>query len=478
MEQLDLKALLATSRQICNALMQADVGNVRSEGRDLTRQLHSDLALFGAYLAEADGVVSDDEVEFIRTNLDYSTDAPVIQGIRNRKSPTSMPSGGIPQTIKYAVLADAGNKLRPDPFNRQCSIIIYDTFKVFGKALFALRAHDVTDADVKQLTSYLGNMESMLREYAVWRAGSQKTYQTVEPSITQSTPEEQKLELDEAMAELSSLVGLEGVKRQVNIIVNLLQVQQMREAQGMKAADISKHMVFSGNPGTGKTTVARLLARIYRALGVLRTGQLVEVDRSGLVRGYVGQTATQTQEVIERALGGVLFIDEAYALTVGKGENDFGQEAVDTLLKAMEDHRDDLVVIVAGYTDLMQRFLDSNPGLRSRFGTSIFFDDYSADQLLAILQLNLKKQEYQLSPAAERLAWAMIKHRVAHKPANFANARDIRNFMEHAIANHAVRVAAIEGAKDSKELLGTIEPEDLEDWTDTSQQDRQGTVSE
>ncbi len=464
MEQLDLQALLATSNEICEALMRADVGSVRSEGRDLKVQLRNDLAMFGAYLAEADGTVAPDEVEFIRATLGYDDNAPVIQGIRNRKSPTGMPSQGVPQSLKYAVLSDAGNKLRPDPYKNQASMIVYDTFRVFGKTMLGRNADETSHEDIACLTAYLGKMEQMLREYAVWRSGAQKFYQPVEPTINTQTPEQKEQELDEAMAELSSLVGLEGVKRQVNIMVNLLQVQQMRAAQGMKVADVSKHMVFSGNPGTGKTTVARLLAKIYRALGVLRTGQLVEVDRSGLVRGYVGQTATQTQEVISQALGGVLFIDEAYALTVGKGENDFGQEAVDTLLKAMEDHRDDLVVIVAGYTDLMERFLDSNPGLRSRFGTFIHFDDYSADQLLAILHINLKKQEYQLSPAAEKEAWEMIKRRVAHKPNNFANGRDIRNFMEHAIANHAVRVAGIEGARESKELLSTIQPEDLQDW--------------
>ena len=247
-------------------------------------------------------------------------------------------------------------------------------------------------------------------------------------------------------------------------MVNLIKVQQMRAELGMKTADIAKHMVFLGNPGTGKTTVARKLAGIYRCLGVLRKGQLVEVDRSGLVRGYIGQTATRTQEVIEEALGGVLFIDEAYALNVNKGQGDFGQEAVDTLLKAMEDHRDDLVVIVAGYTDLMEQFLDSNPGLRSRFSNTIMFDDYSADELMAILQLNLKKSEYKLSGAAEKLAREMIERRVANKPENFANARDVRNFMERAIANHAVRVAKLPSAKDSKRILGTIKPEDLEDW--------------
>ena len=464
MQQLDLTALLTTSYQICEALMRADVGSVRTENRDLKTQLRNDLALFGAYLAEADGQVAAGELEFIRSTLEYDEQAPVIQGIRNRKSPTGMPSGGVPQSLKYAVLSDAGNRLRPDPYQRQASMYVYDTFRVFGKTLLSRSEGTPSDADIQCLTAYLARMEDMLREYAVWRSGAQKSYQVVEPVVNAQSPEEQKHDLDEALAELAQLVGLEGVKRQVNTMVNLLQVQRMRADQGMKVAEVSKHMVFTGNPGTGKTTVARLLARIYKALGVLRTGQLVEVDRSGLVRGYVGQTATRTQEVIEQALGGVLFIDEAYALTVHKGENDFGQEAVDTLLKAMEDHRDDLVVIVAGYTDLMEAFLDSNPGLRSRFATTIRFADYSADQLLDILLINLAKQEYQLSTAAEKRAWEMIKARVAHKPDNFANARDVRNFMEHAIANHAVRVAGIEGAAQSKELLGTIEPEDLQDW--------------
>ena len=465
MEQLDLKALLDKTTEICEALVRADVGSCRTEGRNLSAQLQSCLARFGAYIADADGTVSPEELEFIRTTLDYAPDAPVIVGIRNRHGSAAMPDQGVPQTLKYAVLADAGQKLKPDPFKGQCSMLIYDTFKVFGKAVLTQAAPGANSAGAQRLTAYLEKMEQMLREYAVWRPASQKSYRLVEPTASSdaSVPEETD-DLDAALAELADLVGLDAVKRQVNMLVNLIQVQRMRQAQGMKATDISKHMVFLGNPGTGKTTVARLLARIYKALGVLRTGQLVEVDRSGLVRGYIGQTATRTAEVIDEALGGMLFIDEAYALTVHKSEGDFGQEAVDTLLKAMEDHRDDLVVIVAGYTDLMEQFLDSNPGLRSRFSNMIRFDDYSADQLLAILQRNLDKQEYHLSEAAEKRAWELIKYRVAHKPENFANARDVRNMMEHAIANHAVRVAGIEGASESKDILSTIEPEDLEDW--------------
>jgi len=463
MEQLDLDALLARSYEICEALTKANVGDVCSEGRSLRNLLRNDLVTFGGYLVEGDGVIAPDEVQFVASTLGLAQDAPIIEQLKRRTLDTSTAKEA-PFSLKYAVLADAGRKLSPDPFKGQCAAIFYDTFRVFGKSIMALRKADISGNVAKRFTAYMERMEAMLKEYAVWRPRSQKGYRVVEPAVEVAATEDAH-ELDELLAELGSLVGLTGVKHQVNIMVNLIQVQKMRANLGMRTADISKHMVFLGNPGTGKTTIARLLANIYRALGVLRTGQLVEVDRSGLVRGYVGQTATRTQEVVDEALGGVLFIDEAYALTVGKGENDFGQEAVDTLLKAMEDHRDDLVVIVAGYTDLMERFLDSNPGLRSRFGTRIVFDDYTADELIAILQQQLARQDYALSPAALEKARALIEQRVADKPDNFANARDIRNFQERAIANHAVRVAGLAGAEDSKELLSTIEPEDLEDWS-------------
>jgi AAA+ superfamily predicted ATPase len=203
--------------------------------------------------------------------------------------------------------------------------------------------------------------------------------------------------LEEAICELNELVGLKRVKEEVNTIINLIKIKKIRESKGLQQTSISLHLVFSGNPGTGKTTVARILAKIYFNLGVLSQGHLIEVDRSGLVAGYVGQTAIKTTEVIQRALGGILFIDEAYSLTENGSENDYGKEAIDTLLKAMEDNRDDLIVIVAGYPEPMGKFLKSNPGLESRFNTFIHFDDYTSNELYSIFVGLCKKYNYKIS---------------------------------------------------------------------------------
>ena len=234
--------------------------------------------------------------------------------------------------------------------------------------------------------------------------------------------------MEDLLAELDSYIGLGAVKEEVHNLINMVQVYKLRREHDLPTTDMSLHMVFTGNPGTGKTMMARMMARIYRSLGILSKGQLVEVDRSGLVAGYVGQTALKTQKVIEKAMGGVLFIDEAYALN-GKSENDFGQEAIDTILKAMEDHRDDLVVIVAGYTELMDRFIHSNPGLESRFNRFLLFEDYSLDELMAIFKMRCGKG-YILSPEAEPL----VRDYIAEESADgdgFGNARGVRNIFEH-----------------------------------------------
>ena len=265
-----------------------------------------------------------------------------------------------------------------------------------------------------------------------------------------------KEDMKDLLAELDGYIGLQTVKEEVHNLINMASVYQLRRQHDLPTTDMSLHLVFTGNPGTGKTMMARMMARIYRSLDILSRGQLVEVDRSGLVAGYVGQTAIKTQKVIEKAMGGVLFIDEAYALN-GRSENDFGQEAIDTILKAMEDHRDDLVVIVAGYTDLMDRFIHSNPGLESRFNRFLLFDDYTTDEMVEIFRMQCKKGCYQLTEEAQPL----IRDYIAEESADdsFGNARGVRNLFEHVLVAQNNRLAAME--KITREDLMTITADDV-----------------
>ena len=268
-------------------------------------------------------------------------------------------------------------------------------------------------------------------------------------------PEPEKIE--DLQAELDSYIGLENVKKEVKNLINLVRVHQMRQANGLPNTDLSLHMVFSGNPGTGKTTVARIMARIYHSLGILSKGQLVEVDRGGLVAGYVGQTAIKTKKVIDKAMGGVLFIDEAYALN-GKSENDFGQEAIDTILKAMEDHRDDLVVIVAGYTELMEDFVHSNPGLESRFNRFMFFPDYSVEEMMGIFDMRCKGSCYTLTEDARPLVRDYIAEESADQE-SFGNGRGVRNLFENIVVAQNNRLAKLESV--TREQLMELTADDV-----------------
>ena len=257
------------------------------------------------------------------------------------------------------------------------------------------------------------------------------------------------------MAELNSLIGLDVVKTEIESLRNLIKIQAMRAQKGLPNTNMSYHMVFTGNPGTGKTTVARIVAGIYKELGILKKGHLVETDRSGLVAEYVGQTAPKTNAKIDEALDGVLFIDEAYTL-VG-GENDFGAEAIATLLKRMEDDRDRLVVILAGYTNEIKGFIDSNPGLQSRFNRYIQFDDYTADDLLEIFRLNLKKSRYKIKRDAFEWMRDYIRGKVMVKDERFGNARFIRNAFEKIIQNQADRLARQASINNDELIIITIE---------------------
>ena len=426
------------------------------------------------FLFETDGTDGRSELEFIKDYIGMTMDISQFMNFKYGKCMDKDFINTPPKALFYLAKYDMSVGIVKAQDGKNLSKTVVDLFKDLGTAFVAVNGETITE--VANLSNYSLMLDNFLKEYGLYfgnpgSVANNKTGNTgagatkVEVSATKaavnsSTESDQQEEtLDQLMEELNSLVGLKSVKQDLTNLINLVKVRKLREERGMKQPDITLHLVFSGNPGTGKTTVARLLAKIYKALGVVSQGQLVEVDRSKLVAGYVGQTAAMTAEVVKSALGGILFIDEAYTLIKVGDEKDFGQEAVDTLLKLMEDNRDDLIVIVAGYTDKMEEFVNSNPGLKSRFNKYIFFSDYTGKELTDIFKSMCKKQEYVPDKEALEYVKEYLNKRAKAHEENFANAREVRNYIERCIERQASRIVDIDDISD--EELRTLRIEDV-----------------
>lgn len=424
--------------------------------------LKDDLIRFSYYIL-LDEPILNNEIKFINTVLDENINANEFEKNKKLKINKDIFTVTIPIVFKHFVICDTKKEYdKYINYKGPKSNLIYNTYELFGKYLISINNNKNTK---NKLFLFLNNLTKFIKSYGlVSKEINLNEIKEIEENIKVENIEENEEEtIEDLLKSLEELTGLNNVKKEINDLVNLIQINKMREEYGFKSSNVSKHMVFYGNPGTGKTTIARIISKIYKKLGILSKGQLVEVDRSGLVAGYVGQTAILTKKVIDKAKGGVLFIDEAYTLSRNGNESDFGFEAIDTLLKEMEDNRDDLVVIVAGYDEPMEEFLCSNPGLKSRFNKFIKFDNYNSEELIDILKKMCKKQDFKIQEKSINII--KEKFNELSKNKDFANARTARNIFEFAITNQASRLMNDKNKKITKEKLLILKAEDFKDYT-------------
>lgn len=446
-----------------NILEKYDLGNLLEEFQD--EILHA-----GYLIAILDGELDKAEYETLNSFFKTRYQPDTLRDTYHEKiDDKDSFLNKIPEIIKQ--IAEREKKA-----NFGIQAILYDTreffyaFKLMGSIMITCNGKrmkiqiNALDQFLRKIIYYVLEVENRLDvlKNPDYHETDEPEEKKALPANSKPTISENSLENEELltlMEEIDAMVGLEPVKKEIHNLVNLMRMRVLRKAKGLEIPNISMHLVFTGNPGTGKTIMARKIAQIYKCLGILSTGVFVETERSGLVAGYMGQTAEQVRKKVEEAKGGVLFIDEAYTLSNSGNEGDYGQEAIDTLLKFMEDLREDFVLIVAGYPREMEQFLKSNPGLKSRFNKYIYFDDYSAEELYQIFLQLCKKNDYVLDNAAEDSLLYIITDMVAKKGREFANARDIRNYFEKVITNQANRV--MEECISDTEQLVQIKMKDL-----------------